>query len=335
MTRLPKHYMLRQFERGLEAGGWSVLHLSSTSGHPARYRIIRSDRSTTLTVYVWNITHGGGPRSRSEYRIQITGLVSRQIVPDPDGLTLVLGYWESEQVFAGFDYNFHAGPLGGSPSFQVGRDALTGARHAGFAVHRKSTGELVIGFRPDFAGTYVENLRSLHATGMDEAEVEVLTQLSDGPNTVADEDIETIVKEPRRYAIVETRRALRVNDFRKRVLDAYSHQCALCEMQLDLLDGAHIVPAAEANSTDETSNGVALCTLHHRAYDHGLVAFQPTYEIVVHDLRVMELKRVNQGLGEGRFRSELRDTVRLPMDPRDWPDPNYVREANELRGWVL
>ena len=335
MTQLPKTYLLRQFERGLETSGWSILHLSSTSAHPARYRIARGGQSATLTVYIWNITHGGGPRSRSEYRIQITGLVPRQVLPDQDGLTLILGYWEQQQVFAGFDYNFHKAPLGGSPSLQVGRDALTGAKTAGFAVHRKSTGELVIGFRPDFAGTYVEHLQSLHEAGTEQVEAELLAQLSQDPDTVTKADIETTVKQPRQYAIIETRRALRDNDFRKRVLDAYSHQCALCDMQLELLDGAHIVPATEPNSTDETSNGLALCTLHHRAYDRALVTFEPTYSVVVHDLRLKELKHANKGQGEHHFRNELRDTVRLPPDPRDWPDPGYVREANELRGWAL
>ena len=210
-----------------------------------------------------------------------------------------------------------------------------GAKQRGFAVHKKGTGELVIGFRPDFVGTYVEHLRSLHASGQESDEVDLLAELSQKPVSVTREDIESRVQEPRRYAVIQTRRALRDNDFRDRILSAYSNQCALCGMQLGLLDGAHIVPATEANSTDETSNGVALCTLHHRAYDRGLVTFDSVYNIVVHDLRLMELTNAGEDQGLTRFRRDLKGTLRLPPDRRDWPNPTYVKDANRLRGWSL
>ena len=335
MTRLTKRFLLRHVERSLEISGWSVLHLTPPGVHPARYRITRGEHSLVFTVYIWNITHGGGPRSRSEYRIQITGLVPHQIVPDPQGGTLILGYWDKGGTFAGFDYTSHRKPLGGSPSLQVGRDALIGAKRTGFAIHEKQTGELVIAFRPDFLSTYVEHHRSLHASGKKGEEIELLAQLSQDPKSVTKSDIRTIVKKPRQYALVETRRALRDNDFRERVLSAYSNQCALCDMQLRLLDGAHILPAKEPGSTDETSNGVALCTLHHRAYDRGLVTFEPTYTVVVHDLKLIELNRTGEGQGESRFRSDLRTTLRLPWDRRDWPNRTYVEDANRLRGWLL
>ena len=335
MTRLPKEYLLRQLERGLEATGWSILHLSPPAAHPARYRITRGERSSVFTAYVWNITHGGGPRSQSEYRIQITGLTPHQIIPDPEGRTLVLGYWDAEGVFAGFDYEFHAGPLGGSPSFQVGKKALTGAKRTGFSVHKKATGELVVGFRADFAGTYVEHVRSLHAAGQQDKEVDLLTQLSERPESVAATEIETNVGGPRQYAIIQMRKAQRDNSFRERVLDAYSNQCAFCNMQLELLDGAHILPVTEANSTDETSNGVALCTLHHRAYDRGLVTFDTAYQIVVNDLRLVELTNLGRGHGLSRFKREVSGMLWLPSDQRDWPNPAYVEEANQLRRWSL
>ena len=335
MARLPKEYLLRQLERGLEATGWSILHLSPPAAHPARYRITRGERSFVFTVYVWNITHGGGPRSQSEYRIQITGLAPHEIAPDSEGRTLVLGYWDAEGVFAGFDHDRHAGPLGGSPSFQVGKEALIGAKKSGFAVHKKATDELVIGFRPNFAGTYVEHLKALHAVGQDSDEFDLLTRLSDKPDSVEDEEIDARVDESRRYAIRQTRVAQRDNDFRDRVLGAYSNQCAFCDMQLGLLDAAHILPVTEAKSTDGTSNGVALCTLHHRAFDRGLVTFDTAYKIVVHDLRLTERLKAGQGQGLSRFKRDLRWTLWLPSVQRDWPDPAFIEEANLLRRWSL
>ena len=335
MTQLTKQHLLRQIEKGLEKSGWKILHLCDLWEHPARYRITRDGSSFVFTAYIWNITHGGGPRSQAEYRIQVTGLHPRQFVPDPQGRTAILGYWDAEAVFAGFDHDFHAGPLGGSPSFQVGRKALEDAKQKGLAVHKKGTGELVIGFRREFVGTYVEHLKALHASGQKRDEVDLLSELSENPTDITREDIEARVQEPRRYAIVQTRQALRDIDFRDRVLRAYSHQCAICDMQLGLLDGAHIYPASEPASTDETANGVALCTLHHRAYDRGLVTFDASYSVVVHDLRLMELANAGQDKGAARFRRELSETVRLPPNDQDWPNPVYVERANRLRGWSL
>ena len=90
MTRLNKRELLREVERGFESGGWSVLHLSVIGKHPAVYRVSDGDRHYTVRVYIWNISHGGGRRSATEFRIQITGLSSNQLIPEPGGKTLIL-----------------------------------------------------------------------------------------------------------------------------------------------------------------------------------------------------------------------------------------------------
>jgi putative restriction endonuclease len=108
------------------------------------------------------------------------------------------------------------------------------------------------------------------------------------PTGVGDNEINSAVAKPRRYAVT-TRRALRDILFRKCVLEAYSHRCAMCGVQLDLLDAAHIIPVEHPDGTDETSNGVALCALHHRAYDRGLITFDEKYRIRVSKMQIDEM----------------------------------------------
>jgi putative restriction endonuclease len=48
-----------------------------------------------------------------------------------------------------------------------------------------------------------------------------------------------------------------------------------------LLDAAHITGDFEAEGEPAVSNGVALCSIHHRAYDHDLIAISPDYEVRV------------------------------------------------------
>jgi putative restriction endonuclease len=324
MPRLTKAQLLGCVEEGFRSGGWNLLYLSARGEHPARYRIYRDDRAFTARVYIWNITHGGGPRSAEEYRIQITGLAHDHFAPEIGGKTLILGWWANDEVFAGFDYRRHSGPLGGSPSMQIGLPALQAAVADRFATHRKHTGELAVAFRPDFIGTYTENLEALHDTGQIPAEVQLLTRIANQPTEVPDRDIENEIARPRQWAVAETRRALRALDFGERVLNAYNHRCAICGMQLRLLDGAHILPVAEPDSTDETANGVALCALHHRAYDRSLVTFDADYRVHINETRVQELRAAGLAGKLRDFRGNLREVIHLPPERAHRPNREFV-----------
>ncbi|MDQ2696688.1 MAG: HNH endonuclease [Pseudomonadota bacterium] len=57
--------------------------------------------------------------------------------------------------------------------------------------------------------------------------------------------------------------------------------------------GAHIIPVAADSSTDETTNGIALCALHHKAYDQNLLGFDEDYRIEISGSAVAELKELN------------------------------------------
>jgi putative restriction endonuclease len=335
MPRLSKRQMLDEVENSIRASGWNLLYLSARGDHPARYTNYRGDVSHAVRVYIWNISHGGGPRSAAEYRIQITGLDPNQFMPEIGGKTLILGWWPNDEVFAGFDYRRHGGPLGGSPSMQIGLPALQAAVAHRFAPHRKNNGEVAIAFRPDFMGTYIDNLEALHDTGAVPQEVDLLERIAADPEDVDDDEVATTVAGPRQYAVVQTRRALRALDFSERVLGAYGSRCAMCGMQLRLVDGAHILPVAAPGSTDETSNGVALCALHHRAYDRGLVTFDTDYEIWVNEDRLAEFREADVHRYPKSFTRDLREVIRLPPDKGNRPNPAYIERANALRRWDL
>ena len=297
MASVPKSQLFDQIEQAFRLGGWDVLFLSNNTKNPGRYVIFREGERYTLRVYIWTITHGGKSRPLDEYRIQPTS--TNQFAPETGGKTLILGWWPQAEVFAGFDLRRHSGPLGSSPSFQIGEAALRHAAIFGFAPYRKQSGELAIAFQPEFLGTYVQFLRELHDSGKTPSEADVLAKIGANPNKVRDKEISIKVAKKRRFAISQTRRALRDINFGKRVFAAYSHRCAMCGVQLRLLEGAHIVPVAQPNSTDETSNGIALCVLHHKAYDVSLVTFDKKFRIILSKSRVIEPQKV--GTRRGTF----------------------------------
>lgn len=339
MGRLTKPRLFEVIENAIRnSEDWNFLHLTGPSEHPARYLIYKGDIKFRVRIYIWNLTHGGGPsRPEHEYRIQITGIESaagpQQFQPEIGGKTLILGWWNEASVFAGFDFNRHAGPLGSSPSMQISDEVLNTAYRDGFAVYRNQFGELAVGFRPDFFTTYVENLEALHQSGASESETNVLTKIGANPSNVTETEIETTVPKERQYAFISAKRALRENDFRDRVLTAYGHQCAICGVQLKLLDAAHILPVAHPDSTDETRNGVALCPLHHRAYDRALIAFDKEYRTLFNEPMIEDLQQSGHDGGLEQFRSSVRPLLILPPDRRERPAAQFVLTANQMRGW--
>jgi putative restriction endonuclease len=334
VPRIPKRELLRRFELAIQDSGARLIYRSTLGQHPASYTIVHRDgRTSRVLVYIWNMTHGGGAaRPTHEYRIQITGVPQFE---NPRGeKTLILGWSEAFEVFAGFDYRRHSGVLGASPSMQISQDALLGAQMRGFALNEKGNGETAIAFRPELAAAYVEHLNALHDTGAVPAEAAILERISADPEAVADTDIDAAVAPARRVEIVETRRAARDAQFRRKVLTAYGHRCAMCGVQLRLLDAAHVLPVDQPGSTDDTNNGVALCALHHRAYDRALVAFDPAYAIHVNARQVAELTSLSRAGGLRQFKATLKPSLLLPPDPRDHPRRAFVIAANRARGWT-
>lgn len=75
---------------------------------------------------------------------------------------------------------------------------------------------------------------------------------------------------------------LHQRSFRVRVLRAYREHCALCRLRHgELLDAAHIIPDGEPDGEPLVTNGVALCKLHHAAFDHHLIGIRPDYVVQV------------------------------------------------------
>lgn len=76
----------------------------------------------------------------------------------------------------------------------------------------------------------------------------------------------------RRYVVREVKQRIHQAQFRGAVLPAYSDRCAICRLrEVRLLDAAHIVGDAEELGAPVVSNGLSLCSIHHRAFDEDLV----------------------------------------------------------------
>jgi putative restriction endonuclease len=311
--------------------GWQSIPLDPLGAHPFRLLVAREGRSVRTKVYIWNLTSGGRGRLPTEYRIQVTP--SEPFLPEVGGYTLILGWWEEAGVFAAFDYAHHVGELGGSPSVQVREQTLRDASEHGIAAHAKANGEVAVAFRPDLFMSYVENQRGWHAAGEAPHDVDVFNAAAVDPYAVNDSMVDSVAA-PRRIALASTVRALRDRSFRLRVLAAYGRACAVCGMQLGLVEAAHILPVPAEGSTDDTSNGVALCPTHHEAYDAALIDISDEYRVGVSQARLIDLRSDSLHGGEQAFRDALLPYLKIPADVASRPHVEFLRRSREIRRWV-
>ena len=131
----------------------------------------------------------------------------------------------------------------------------------------------------------------------------------------------------REYATSFVRRRLHQRAFRERVLLAYRNQCALCRLRhSELLDAAHILPDAEPAGEPVVSNGIALCRLHHAAFDRFFLAVRPDHTIevrrdILDEIDGPTLQHAIQGL-HGQ-------PIVLPRRLVEQPAPEYLSERYE------
>lgn len=113
--------------------------------------------------------------------------------------------------------------------------------------------------------------------------------------------------------------------FRRRVLKAYRTSCTVCRLQYgELLDAAHIVGDAKLGGDPVVPNGLAMCKIHHAAFDRNILGISPDYRIEIRDdvLHKIDGPMLRYGLQEHHG-----TTLVLPRSKPDRPDP----ERLELR----
>lgn len=122
----------------------------------------------------------------------------------------------------------------------------------------------------------------------------------------------------RRYADSIVRTRLHQPIFRARVLHAYSGACTVCDLRHnELLDAAHIVPDAHENGVAHVTNGLAMCKIHHAAYDRSLMGITPDFEVRIDQELLDEIDgpMLRHGLQDMHGRS-----IRLPANRNARPD---------------
>lgn len=122
----------------------------------------------------------------------------------------------------------------------------------------------------------------------------------------------------RKYAERLMKQRLHQPAFRARVLNAYKVRCAVCNLQFgELLEGAHITPDSDPDSSTAVSNGISLCKMHHAAYDREFMGIDTDFVVQVR----ADILKISDGpmLQYGLQKMHERELI-LPDLEFNWPD---------------
>ena len=132
----------------------------------------------------------------------------------------------------------------------------------------------------------------------------------------------------RAYATREARHRLHQQRFKLDVMRAYRHRCAICTLrERELVQAAHIVPDIEPAGIAAVVNGLALCAIHHLAFDRNLLGIDPdgVVHIAARLLREIDGPMLRTGL-QGFHGAH----IALPRRPEERPDTLRLQTRFDL-----
>ena len=140
---------------------------------------------------------------------------------------------------------------------------------------------------------------------------------------------ESILEERlRRYVKVETKKRLHQSVFRATVLRAYRTSCAVCSLRHgQLLDAAHIVADSAEAGIPSVRNGLALCKIHHAAFDANILGIRADLVVEIRE----DLLHENDGpmLKHGLQHRHNQKLLVIPRRRTDLPDPDRLAQRYE------
>lgn len=267
-----------------ELVGDDVLRIDdAASGWPGFATLTVDGVSTPISLFAAPVGLSHRGRDDVERRFQNPGGARPITMDDPDRYPLLIGLWETDELLSvNRPLLVSADPihrLDRNTRFSVfvSTNTLNAALRTGWAEDPNAIGETIRCFVPPLLSLSYAADRAGAAPAADAMRTAI-----DGSGllTAPEPEIPAAAERARRAASALVRDAR----FARRVIDAYGGLCAMCGLDSELAQGAHIYPVSAPGSSDEPWNGLALCPNHHAAFDRHVVAVTPqTGEIVFHE----------------------------------------------------
>jgi putative restriction endonuclease len=281
-----------------------------------------------VRIYLWTLTNVAahlGYRSPDEFKIELIlpdqprGRRGELILAGPQ-MTVLLGYSPDYGVFVAWEASLHRA-FGYSSTVQVREALLEDASGFGWAVgspRRVRRGrEVSVAFTPGNLLRYIKLEREAQHKRLSDIDREAFF-LSRTPNLQLmappgrEDELDEYVAAQRNSILV--RRLDRDSRFGPRIKQEYGNACAVCGVQMEIVEGAHIIPITEDNGKDEVWNGIALCPNHHKLFDAYAFVVKPTFQLKVNQPRLAFLRECNKEQGVQHYLVEHENRIiRKPL----------------------
>jgi hypothetical protein len=309
-------------ERIAELVGEDVLRISSLqTGWPALGDLVADGVAAPVAIFAGHVGLSHRNRDDIERRFQNPG-TDRPIVGIPGRDPLLLGLWEAD------DLEPVVRPLlvSADPLLRMGRRTrysvfvsmgmLRSALETGWSEGHSSDGEVIRVFVPPLVplSYRIDKEHAVPPAPAVQAAIEGAGLLA-----ADDHDLPAASQRARRAGSTLVRDAR----FSRRVVEAYDGLCAMCGLDVGLVEGAHIYPVSAPASHDEPWNGLALCANHHLAFDKHLVGVDlKSTEILLHaDI----LDQVPESPAVEAFVGGTYERLAAPRDPAARPRAEMFR----------
>ncbi len=122
--------------------------------------------------------------------------------------------------------------------------------------------------------------------------------------------------------------------FRNLLLRLYGKQCAFCRLTFEVaLQASHIIPWPQASAQQrlDPTNGILLCSVHHRLFDDGLMTISPTGRICYYDPKG---KDGPYTAADRQMTISLHgQQAQLPATKRHQPGVDSLKHHHKEHGW--
>lgn len=164
--------------------------------------------------------------------------------------------------------------------------------------------------------------------GDDPATLTFTVAVDEAHKLVAPTEPGPVTEARREYVTRLTKHRLHQAGFRERVIHAYQESCSVCRLRHhQLLDAAHILPDSHPKGQPVVPNGLALCKLHHAAFDSHIIGVRPDLVIEVSTTVLEEIDGPMLIHGLQGFHGS---TLKVPGQEALKPNPEFLEERYEL-----
>lgn len=255
-----------------------------------------------IRIYLWTTTPDASVQGRplGEHKAQIilpgTPRGSRQVLDLKDMPTALLGYSPLFGVFSTWQAELHA-DSGYSKNLQFREEVLELGSLFGWSVGETRATQLGpevrMAVHPLHLVRYLSAMREADAQRISgEARRAFMIRRAPRSQILPATESVTATTERERVRITTTRLS-RSSPFGQMIREAYGKSCAVCSLQLSIVEGAHIIPVHDPRSRDECWNGVSLCPNHHTLYDSRIMRIDGSGVVQVAEEEVSILRKLN------------------------------------------